>query len=64
MFWRRKSSRYRVLLIDQVYLMIGEANDMRSNPPNKPGNIEPATRDRMNAEWFAVCGQTNYIQTR
>ena len=30
--------------------MIGKANGRRSKPPDKPGNIEPATRDTMNAE--------------
>ena len=41
--------------------MISKANGMRSNPPNIPGNIEPATRDTMNAEWFAVYGWKAFI---
>jgi len=41
--------------------MISKANGRRSNPPNIPGNIEPATRDTMNAEWFAVYGRKAFV---
>lgn len=54
----------RVLQIDLAYFMISKANDRRSKPPTKLGNIEPATRDTINAEWFAVYGQTYYIRAR
>jgi len=44
--------------------MLSKAGDRGSKPPYNTGDMEPATRDTIYAEWCVVYGQTYAYQTQ